>query len=72
MKTAELVITNAQERAECAKILVKAGYRVCVVSKTVGKPKSRCLWWINRKVRRIPNERSDRFRYWRNAYPDRL
>lgn len=43
MKIAELVITNTQERAECAKILVKADYRVCVVSKTVGKTKKQVL-----------------------------
>ena len=43
MKSAELVITNANDRAECAKILVKAGYRVCVASKTVGKTKKQVL-----------------------------
>lgn len=39
----ELLITNAQDRAECAKILVKAGYRVCQATKQIGFAKKLVL-----------------------------
>ena len=43
MKPVDLMITNPQVRAECAKLLVNAGYRVCVQNKQIGATKKQVL-----------------------------